>query len=102
MTLEPLRCIGQTVSLKTLSEVSPYRGTSLIRKRPPPEDFHRDPGIVLLQGPKGVRFLVSEVTLYPHYFGGGAHQERTSIGTSTLHSARCARTEAHTVRAQRC
>ena len=35
-----------------------YRGTSLIRKRPP---LRRALGIVLLLGPSGRRFLVSEV-----------------------------------------
>jgi len=41
-----------------------YRGTSLIRNRRRPQDFHRDLDIVLLQGPKGARFLMSEVPLY--------------------------------------
>jgi len=43
-----------------------YRGTSLIRKRPPPYDHHRAPGMVLLQGPRRRRFLMSEAPLYPH------------------------------------
>ena len=42
----------------------PYRGTSLIRNRPPPREYHRALGIALLKGPKGKRFLVSEVSLY--------------------------------------
>ena len=33
------------------------------KKPPPPQDFHRALGIVLLQGPKGARFLMSEVPL---------------------------------------
>jgi len=41
-----------------------YRGTSFIRKRPTPWDHHRALGVGLLQGPKGRRFLVSEVPLY--------------------------------------
>ena len=40
-----------------------YRGTSLIRKRPAPWDPPRTLGIALLQGLRGVRFLVSEVPL---------------------------------------
>ena len=39
----------------------PYRGTSLIRNRPPPQDPPRTLGIGLRYGPRGVRFLVSEV-----------------------------------------
>ena len=42
----------------------PYRGTSLIRNRPPPQDVHRALGIVLLYGPKGALFLMSEVPLH--------------------------------------
>ena len=40
-----------------------YRGTSLIKKRPPPEDPPRTLGTGLRKGPRGVRFLVSEVPL---------------------------------------
>ena len=40
-----------------------YRGTSLIRNRPPPYDHHRALGMVLLQGPRGALFLMSEVPL---------------------------------------
>ena len=35
--------------------------------RPPPQDYHRALGIVLLYGPKGTRFLMSEVP----WAGGG-------------------------------
>ena len=49
----------------TLSEpfnrLTPYRGTSLIRNPPPPWDHRRVLGIVLLLGPRGARFLMSEV-----------------------------------------
>jgi len=41
-----------------------YRGTSLIRKRPPPRTHHRALCIVLLQGPRRALFLMSEVPLY--------------------------------------
>ena len=41
-----------------------YKGTSFIRKCLPPQDFHWFLGTVLLKGPKGVRFLMSEVPLY--------------------------------------
>jgi hypothetical protein len=42
-----------------------YRGTSLIRNRPPPpKEHHRALGTGLLQGPGGVHFLVSEVPLH--------------------------------------
>ena len=40
-----------------------YRGTSLIRNSPPPEGHHRALGIVLLLGPAGRLFLMSEVPL---------------------------------------
>ena len=42
----------------------PYGGTLLIRKCPPPQDHHRALGISLLQGPRGMRFLMREVPLY--------------------------------------
>ena len=41
-----------------------HRGTSLIRNRPPHQEYHRALGIALLQDPKGRHFLVSEVPLY--------------------------------------
>ena len=34
------------------------------KKRPPPKDPRRALGIVLLQGPRGRRFLMGEVPLY--------------------------------------
>ena len=40
------------------------RGTSLIRKRPPPSDLHRTIGIGVLKGPRGGPFLMSEVLLW--------------------------------------
>ena len=40
------------------------RGTSLIRKRPPPVNHHRFLGTGLLEVPRGGRFLMSEVLLY--------------------------------------
>ena len=46
---------------------TPYRGTSLIRKRPPPQDFRRALDIPLLQGHRGARFLMSKVPLYRDY-----------------------------------
>ena len=36
----------------------------LVRNSPPPYDHHRDLGIVLLYGPRGALFLMSEVPLY--------------------------------------
>ena len=42
----------------------PYRATSLTRTSPPPQDHHRALGIALLYGPRGARFLMSEVPLY--------------------------------------
>ena len=33
-------------------------------KQPPPQDLHRALGIVLLQGPRGALFLMSEVPLF--------------------------------------
>jgi hypothetical protein len=44
--------------------VALYRGTSLIRKRPPPHNPPVTLGIGLQQGHGGVIFLVSEVPLY--------------------------------------
>jgi len=38
-----------------------YRDTSLIRNCPPPQDHHRALGIILLKGPRGALFLMSEV-----------------------------------------
>ena len=46
-----------------------YRGASLIRNCPPPPDHHRALGIVLLKGPRGVLFLMSEVPLYRMHYG---------------------------------
>ena len=40
-----------------------YRDTSLIRKHPPPQDYPRTLGIGVRQGPRGGRFLTSEVPL---------------------------------------
>jgi hypothetical protein len=40
------------------------RGNFPIRKRPSPQEPPRTLGIGLLQGPRGVHFLVSEVPLY--------------------------------------
>ena len=42
---------------------NPYRGTSLIRKRPPPRTHHMDLCILLLWGPGIGLFLMSEVPL---------------------------------------
>ena len=43
----------------------PYMGTSLIRNSHLPQDPHRALRIVLLQGPRGVLFLMSGGTLPP-------------------------------------
>ena len=40
-----------------------YRGTSPIRNSTPPWDQYRALGIVLLQGPRGALFFMSEVPL---------------------------------------
>ena len=42
---------------------APYRGTSFIKKSPPPWDHLRTLGIVLMQGLRRRQFLMSEVTL---------------------------------------
>jgi len=42
----------------------PYRGISLIKKLPPPQDHRRALGIVLLWVPEEMLFLMSEVPLY--------------------------------------
>ena len=46
-----------------VDRVSSYRGTSLIRNSTPPWGHHRALGIVLLYGPRGALFLMSEVPL---------------------------------------
>ena len=46
------------------AKLDAYRGTSPIRKRPPPLDPPRNLGIGLRLGPKGWHFLMSEVPLY--------------------------------------
>jgi len=45
-----------------------YTGTSLMRNSPSPWGHHRAVGIVLLQGPRGALFLMSEAPMYlvPH------------------------------------
>ena len=48
----------------TVSLVLDYRGTSLMKKYPYPQDHNRALGIVRLQGPREVLFLMSEVPLY--------------------------------------
>ena len=40
-----------------------YRGTSLIKKRPPPWGNHMTLGIGLLYGPRRKQFLMGEVPL---------------------------------------
>ena len=42
----------------------PNRGVSPIRKCPPPHDPPMTLGISLRKGPRGMRFIISEVTLY--------------------------------------
>ena len=44
--------------------IGPFRGTSPIRKHPPPYDPRRLLGKFIREGPRGVRFLMSEVPLY--------------------------------------
>ena len=44
--------------------MSEYRGTSLIRKRPPSQDPLKTLDIFLLYGPRRGVFLMSEVPLY--------------------------------------
>jgi len=58
-----LVCRSQPYSLGACSEDA-YRGTSLIRKRPPPYDHHRPLGVSLLYGPRGGHFLMIELPLY--------------------------------------
>jgi hypothetical protein len=47
-----------------MSEAPLYRGTSLIEKHPLPWDPPNTPCIGLRQGPRGLRSLMSEVSLY--------------------------------------
>ena len=53
--------------------IGPFRGTSPIRKHPPPYDPRRTLGIVLREGPRGVHFLMSEVPLYGRGGLAGGH-----------------------------
>ena len=55
-------CPG-TLVLRTNLEQE-YRGTSPIKKRPPPYDPFMTLGMGLQLGPRGERFLTSEVPLY--------------------------------------
>ena len=52
----------------TLSEfrrsVRPLQGYLAHKKSPPPQDHHRALDILLLQGPRGALFLMSEVPLW--------------------------------------
>ena len=41
--------------------------TSLIRNSPPPLDYRRALGIILLQGPRGGCFLMGELPLWASY-----------------------------------
>ena len=54
-----------------VTQCTSYRGTSLTKKRPPPWDHRRALGIGLLQGPRGLRFLMSEVSLQHLYHDRG-------------------------------
>ena len=42
----------------------PIQGYLTDEKPPPQQDFHRALGRVLLQGPRGAQFLLSEAPLY--------------------------------------
>jgi len=53
-----------------------YRGTSLIRNSPHPQGHHRALGIVLLYGPRGALFLMSEVPLMPTVLREGFRESR--------------------------
>jgi len=48
---------------RSASGVHEYRGASPISNCAPPQDRHRALGTVLLQGPRGRTFLISEVPL---------------------------------------
>ena len=52
-----------------------YEGTSLISKRPPPEDHPRTQGKGLRQDPRGVHFLMSEVHLSDMWRNIGEQEE---------------------------
>ena len=51
-------------TLHVQKDVLPYRGTSPIRKRPPPKEPPRTLGIGLRRGSRGVRSVVGEVPPY--------------------------------------
>jgi hypothetical protein len=54
---------GWVSEVWTLGRQLQNRGTSPIKKRPPPQEPPRTLRIGLRQGPRGMRFLVIEVTL---------------------------------------
>jgi hypothetical protein len=54
---------GLSLKWRVGSDFLPYRGTSLIRKRPCLRDDLRTLSIGFLRGPRGRRFLMSEVLL---------------------------------------
>ena len=55
--------LALTVVCATFARQRYYRGTSLIRNYPLPQDHRMALDMVLLQGPRGGLFLMSEVPL---------------------------------------
>ena len=53
-----------SVAISAFHVALPYRGTLLISKTPPPWDHCGALGIVLLCGPRGGRFAMSEAPMY--------------------------------------
>ena len=72
----PRTCGSEVTSLGNKG-VNRCRGSSPIRKRPPPYDPPRTLGIGLRQGPRWVCFLISEVPMYAPRTCGS---EVTSLG----------------------
>ena len=69
VTLYPLNRGILDVAVRNQDElyrVAHYRGTSLIRNSPPLYDHHTSLGIVLLKGPRGALFPMSEVPKWAH------------------------------------
>jgi hypothetical protein len=59
-----------------------YSDTSLMRNSTPFQDHHKALGIVLLQGPRRKRFLMSEVPLYTGAYDlrGDTHDPTATTG----------------------
>ena len=70
---------------EVLNVLSCLQGYLAHKKQPPPHDHHRALGIVLLQGPRGALFLMSEVPLYVQMSEGAAAGEEAHLAYKKMH-----------------